>query len=130
MSSVVDVHHLQGVKKVTTTTTTTTTTKTIGSLSPTYEAALLSKRSSSSGGDAGGSKVVRFVCGVDEAGRGPLAGPVVAAACYIPMDVELEGIQVKVNTTTQHTGFGREHSLKVTSSSSSSSSSLSRIASN
>ncbi|RHY30863.1 hypothetical protein DYB32_003957 [Aphanomyces invadans] len=32
------------------------------------------------------------VVGVDEAGRGPLAGPVVAAACYIPLDVEIEGI--------------------------------------
>ena len=27
--------------------------------------------------------------GVDEAGRGPLAGPVVAAACHIPVDVDL-----------------------------------------
>lgn len=30
--------------------------------------------------------------GVDEAGRGPLAGPVVAAACYIPAGVYIEGI--------------------------------------
>lgn len=29
------------------------------------------------------------VIGVDEAGRGPLAGPVVAAACILPDDVEL-----------------------------------------
>ena len=27
---------------------------------------------------------VRVICGVDEAGRGPLAGPVVAAACILP----------------------------------------------
>ena len=26
----------------------------------------------------------RFIAGIDEAGRGPLAGPVVAAACMIP----------------------------------------------
>ena len=27
---------------------------------------------------------VKVICGVDEAGRGPLAGPVVAAACILP----------------------------------------------
>lgn len=32
------------------------------------------------------------VCGVDEAGRGPLAGPVVAAACILPIDCEIEGL--------------------------------------
>ena len=32
------------------------------------------------------------VVGVDEAGRGPLAGPVVAAACLVPIDVTLDGI--------------------------------------
>ena len=34
----------------------------------------------------------KFVCGVDEAGRGPLCGPVVAAAVILPTDVEIEGI--------------------------------------
>ena len=29
------------------------------------------------------------MCGVDEAGRGPLAGPVVTAACIVPPDVQL-----------------------------------------
>ena len=33
-----------------------------------------------------------FVCGVDEAGRGPLCGSVVAAACILPCDVELPGL--------------------------------------
>lgn len=33
-----------------------------------------------------------FVCGVDEAGRGPLAGPVFAAAVILPKDEIIEGI--------------------------------------
>ena len=32
------------------------------------------------------------VCGVDEAGRGPLCGPVVAAACILPIDCVIEGL--------------------------------------
>ncbi len=32
------------------------------------------------------------VCGVDEAGRGPLAGPVYAAAVILPLDHAIEGI--------------------------------------
>lgn len=34
----------------------------------------------------------KFICGVDEAGRGPLAGPVFAAAVILPMDCEIEGL--------------------------------------
>ena len=37
-------------------------------------------------------KGYRAVCGVDEVGRGPLAGPVVAAAVIIPPDIDLDGI--------------------------------------
>jgi ribonuclease HII len=33
------------------------------------------------------------IAGVDEAGRGPLAGPVVAAAVILPLDLELEGLR-------------------------------------
>ena len=33
-----------------------------------------------------------LVCGVDEAGRGPLAGPVCAAAVILPEDCELPGL--------------------------------------
>lgn len=33
-----------------------------------------------------------IVCGVDEAGRGPLAGPVCAAAVILPENVEIEGL--------------------------------------
>lgn len=32
------------------------------------------------------------ICGVDEAGRGPLAGPVVIAACILPENTRIEGI--------------------------------------
>ncbi len=32
------------------------------------------------------------VCGCDEAGRGPLLGPVVAAAVILPKDIEIEGL--------------------------------------
>ncbi|MBP3413369.1 MAG: ribonuclease HII [Oscillospiraceae bacterium] len=34
----------------------------------------------------------QLVCGVDEAGRGPLAGPVCAAAVILPADLEIEGL--------------------------------------
>lgn len=34
----------------------------------------------------------RFICGVDEAGRGPLAGPVCAAAVILPMDIDIPGL--------------------------------------
>ncbi len=34
----------------------------------------------------------RFICGVDEAGRGPLAGPVCAAAVILPEGIEIEGL--------------------------------------
>ncbi len=35
---------------------------------------------------------LRLLCGVDEAGRGPLAGPVVAAAVVLPPRVQLPGL--------------------------------------
>lgn len=34
----------------------------------------------------------RMICGVDEAGRGPLAGPVCAAAVILPEDVNIPGL--------------------------------------
>lgn len=35
---------------------------------------------------------IRLVCGVDEAGRGPLAGPVCAAAVILPPNVDIPGL--------------------------------------
>ena len=34
----------------------------------------------------------KLVCGIDEAGRGPLAGPVYAAAVILPLGLEIEGL--------------------------------------
>ena len=34
----------------------------------------------------------KAICGVDEAGRGPLCGPVVAAAVILPFGLEIEGL--------------------------------------
>lgn len=38
------------------------------------------------------SKKVKFICGIDEAGRGPLAGPVVVGAVIMPRDSVIEGV--------------------------------------
>ena len=37
-------------------------------------------------------KGITLVCGVDEAGRGPLAGPVCAAAVILPANVDIPGL--------------------------------------
>lgn len=38
------------------------------------------------------SRGIRYICGVDEAGRGPLAGPVCAAAVILPPRLEIPGL--------------------------------------
>lgn len=45
-----------------------------------------------------------FLCGTDEAGRGAFAGPIVAAACILPEDAVLEGL----NDSKQMTEKARE----------------------
>ena len=35
---------------------------------------------------------IRLSVGIDEAGRGPLAGPVCAAAVILPLDCQIEGL--------------------------------------
>ena len=37
-------------------------------------------------------KGIKIICGVDEAGRGPLAGPVCAAAVILPPNAEIPGL--------------------------------------
>lgn len=35
---------------------------------------------------------LNYICGIDEAGRGPLAGPVVVASVIMPKDSKIEGV--------------------------------------
>lgn len=35
---------------------------------------------------------IQLICGVDEAGRGPLAGPVCAAAVILPPNIQIDGL--------------------------------------
>lgn len=39
------------------------------------------------------NKGFKFIAGIDEAGRGPLAGPVVAAAVILPEDIKIAGLR-------------------------------------
>ena len=55
------------------------------------------------------------VCGIDEAGRGPLAGPVVAAAVILPEDLQLPGVNDSKKITEKKReilfDFVKEHAL-------------------
>lgn len=42
--------------------------------------------------DSSFTEDIQIICGVDEAGRGPLAGPVCAAAVILPKHLELPGL--------------------------------------
>ena len=37
-------------------------------------------------------KGIKYICGIDEAGRGPLAGPVCVASVIMPEDSMIEGV--------------------------------------
>lgn len=50
---------------------------------------------------------VRFIAGIDEAGRGPLAGPVVAACCILPKDAVI----LYLNDSKKVTSLRREAML-------------------
>lgn len=43
----------------------------------------------------------KAIAGIDEAGRGPLAGPVVAAACIIPFGLKIKGVNDSKQLTEQ-----------------------------
>ncbi|MDD6611154.1 MAG: ribonuclease HII [Clostridiales bacterium] len=55
------------------------------------------------------------VCGIDEAGRGPLAGPVVAAAVILPEGIQLPGVNDSKKITEKKReilfDFVKEHAL-------------------
>lgn len=51
------------------------------------------------------------VCGIDEAGRGPLAGPVVAAAVVLPVGYELPGLNDSKKLTARKRELLYEHLL-------------------
>ena len=38
------------------------------------------------------NKGIKYIAGVDEVGRGPLVGPVVACCCVLPRDFKLDGL--------------------------------------
>jgi len=60
-------------------------------------------------------KGYKVICGTDEAGRGPLAGDVYAAACILPLDFEIEGLNdsKKLSETRREELFDKICSLAV-----------------
>lgn len=60
---------------------------------------------------------IRYVLGIDEAGRGPLAGPVAVGAALVPVDFDWEvipgvGDSKKVSEKKREEIFKRAHALK------------------
>lgn len=58
---------------------------------------------------------VEFIGGVDEVGRGPLIGPVVAACCVLPKDFVLEGLtdskKLSEKKRDEYNEYIKEHAL-------------------
>ena len=56
-----------------------------------------------------------FIAGCDEAGRGPLYGPVVAACCVLPKDFKLEGLtdskQLTEKKREKYIDYIKEHAI-------------------
>ena len=54
----------------------------------------------------------QLICGVDEAGRGPLAGPVCAAAVILPQDVNIPGLNdIKEQAIAYSIAFATEEEI-------------------
>jgi ribonuclease HII len=54
----------------------------------------------------------KIIAGIDEAGRGPLAGPVVAAAVVLPMDFRIDGINDSKKLTSKQRDTAYEYITK------------------
>ncbi len=48
---------------------------------------------------------LNFIAGIDEAGRGPIAGPVVAAAVVLPADIKITGLRDSKKVPEQERAF-------------------------
>lgn len=57
-------------------------------------------------------KGCKYICGVDEVGRGPLAGPVVCAAVIMPLDDIIEGVDDSKKLTAKKREILSEKILK------------------
>ncbi|MDE7400476.1 MAG: ribonuclease HII [Clostridia bacterium] len=57
-------------------------------------------------------KGCKYICGVDEVGRGPLAGPVVCAAVIMPIDDLIEGVDDSKKLTAKKREVLSENILK------------------
>ena len=58
-------------------------------------------------------KGIEYIAGIDEAGRGPLAGPVVVASVILPQDSMIEGVNdsKKIYTLLIRLFFGEHYNL-------------------